>query len=379
MAIALSIPLGLIALWWALRFLPAGADGYGPLPYLIAFVRFLWMPSALVLAVALASRHWIIAVFAAILILLTGVFVSPWYRKRNIPTNSANSKKLAGNLVTQNTNNPHTVMTLNCRYGLADPQAIVDAVRGNNVSILALQELTPDLVAALDKAGLNTLLPYCQLGKAQESDNGGFNGIYSRTQPDAQAGNAIDIAAADVPSIIVGNVAYFSAHPKSPMRGCREWSLGIRRLAELINRDVFAIGQSSSKTTDAEADHNPVASAHVAMSGTIPIETTATEPNASTTTATTTPSAPTRATVIMGDLNSNLDHPSFRKLLNSGFTDAGLGISHSGAASFPTWLRWPRLELDHVLATPEINISSVQTTNIPGSDHLALLVHLAHT
>ncbi|WEV46485.1 endonuclease/exonuclease/phosphatase family protein [Bifidobacterium sp. ESL0690] len=334
MAIALSILLGLIALWWVLRFLPAGVDGHGPLPYLIAFVRFLWMPSALVLAATLVSQHWIIAIFAAMLTLLTGVFASPWYRKRNTPANSGSTRQTADNSVIQNSDNYYNVMTLNCRYGLADPQAIIDAVRNNDVSILALQELTPDLVDALDKAGMNALLPYRQLGKAQESDNGGFNGIWARIQPGAQTERTVDIAATDVPSITVGNVAYFSAHPKSPMRGCREWSLGIRKLGELVDQDVFAI-------------------------------------------ATTAPSAPTRATVIMGDLNSNVDHPSFRSLLNSGFTDAGLDISHGSAASFPTWLRWPRLELDHVLVTSEIAISSIQTINIPGSDHLALIARLA--
>ena len=54
-------------------------------------------------------------------------------------------------------------MTLNCRYGRANAAAIVSAVKEHDVAVLALQELTDDLVAALDEAGLSDLLPYRQL------------------------------------------------------------------------------------------------------------------------------------------------------------------------------------------------------------------------
>lgn len=46
-------------------------------------------------------------------------------------------------------------MTLNCRYGRANAAAIVSAVKEHDVAVLALQELTDDLVAALDEAGLS--------------------------------------------------------------------------------------------------------------------------------------------------------------------------------------------------------------------------------
>ncbi|WEV73798.1 endonuclease/exonuclease/phosphatase family protein [Bifidobacterium sp. ESL0798] len=332
MAITLSILLGLVALWWALRFLPAGADGHGPIPYLIAFVRFLWMPSMVIAAAALVSRHWVIVVFATILTLLTGVFASPWYRRHH--TSGEPSRQTADRQKAQNTNNSYTAMTLNCRYGLADPQAIVDAVRGNSVSILALQELTQNLVSALDQAGITKLLPYRQLGKAQENDNGGFNGIFSAIRPDVHTERTIDVAAADVPYCEINGVAVYSAHPKSPMRGCREWSHGIISLA----------------TLGGHAPGNSVPAVE-----TFPSE-----------------------AIIMGDLNSNLDHPSFRKLLDAGFADAGLDTSHAAAASFPQWLVWPRLELDHILVTSGIAASNVRTLAIPGSDHLALLAQLRH-
>ncbi|WEV69624.1 endonuclease/exonuclease/phosphatase family protein [Bifidobacterium sp. ESL0775] len=335
MALTLSILLGVIALWWVLRFLPAGADGHGLLPYLIAFVRFLWIPSVAILTVALFYRHWIITIFAAILTILTGIFASPWYRKRYYnPAKQDQARQTEQNPRIQNNDDSYTVMTLNCRYGLADAQAIIDAVRGNDVSILALQELSENLVAALDKAGMGTLLPSCQLGEPKKTDNGGFNGIWSRFKPDEQNGDTVDICAADVPCCATNGVAAYSAHTKSPMRGCREWSRGVINLGSLVRH------ASESATATG----------------------TASEPEA----------------VIMGDLNSNVDHPSFRNLLEAGFQDAGLDVSHGAAVSFPEWLAWPRLELDHILVTSGLSVSGVRTLTIPGSDHLALLARIDH-
>lgn len=168
------------------------------------------------------------------------------------------------------------VMTLNCRYGRANAAAIVSAVKEHDVAVLALQELTDDLVAALDEAGLSDLLPYRQLGESKETDNGGFNGIWIRIEPSDTSPITAVIPAADVPGVCfpidaMRGITFVSAHPKSPMRGCRDWSAGIIGLGELA---------TSQKQGD--------------------------------------------ITVVLGDLNSGTDHPSFRKLLDAGFQDAAL-------------------------------------------------------
>lgn len=323
MTVMLLILLGFIVLWWMLRFLPAGTDGHGPLPYLIAFVRFLWIPTALVLPAAILVHQWAAAVVAAVLTGFIGFFASPWYRSmrnrkglRNRPSNATNIDQ----------NKPsHTVMTLNCRYGSADAQAIIEAVRNNDVSVLALQELTTNLVNALDDAGLAGTLPYRQLGEPTENDNGGFNGLWLRSMPESMGDSNVDIAAANVPRVVVENTAMYSAHTKSPMRGCAEWSQGAINLA------------ATYPTSDG--------------------------------------SGPCQA-VIMGDLNSNLDHPSFRSLIDAGYRDITLSVTHAEAASFPRWLTWPRLELDHILVTPGISAENIHTLTIPETDHLALLAEL---
>ncbi|MDF7664359.1 endonuclease/exonuclease/phosphatase family protein [Bifidobacterium sp. ESL0763] len=366
MTIALSIPLSLIALWWALRFLPAGADGHRPVPYLLAFARFLWMPSCLIALVALVSRHWPVAVVAVALTVGTGLFASPWYRRwldRRAPTGNDDRQghDVASSVEGAEATDAITVMTLNCRYGHAGAEAIVDAVRQRHVSLLALQELTTGLVEELDAAGLSTLLPHRQLGRRSHDDNGGFNGIFTSLPVTAQKDATLGIEAADVPGIIAGGIAFHSAHPKSPMRGCHEWSYGIRALGELAHHFSFVNEPTATDNSGHAPGQAPSQSA-----------TAASAPNAPT------PAAPAtmRATVIMGDLNSNADHPSFRALLRYGLRDAGLTAGHARVSSFPTWLRWPRLELDHILTTPGVAATDAETFVVPGSDHLALAARL---
>lgn len=374
LTIALIILFCLVALWWALRFLPAGADGHGPLPYLIAFVRFLWIPAFIILLLALVSRHWVIAFAAAALTALIGLFASPWYRQWHNNKGIERDEKPNATPADATALANITVMTLNCRYGHANAEAIAEAVRAQNVSVLALQELSTNLVEKLEAAGMATLLPHRQLGNSQKSDNGGFNGIWSREAFDAQTSSAIDIQAADVPGVVVRNIVFFSAHPKSPMRGCREWSYGIRKLGELADQNGLASEPASSMTSDTKTkrDYDVSASAPMHKQTTA----TATEQKSPILVTSAPSSIQTRAAIIMGDLNSNADHPSFRSLLKSGLNDAGLAIPHGSASSFPTWLRWPLLELDHVLTTPAIVATQARTLVIPGSDHLALLADL---
>ena len=223
-------------------------------------------------------------------------------------------------------------MTLNCRFGRADADAIMDAVRTHDVDVLALQELTAGLVAALDAAGIRDMLPHRQLGEDRPTDNGGFNGLWTRFAPVAAASSSAQIPAADVPMIVASPtrngqpadapdsaIAFASAHTKSPMRGCRAWSQGIVGLGRLALQ---------------------------------------------------------RAAVVLGDLNCGIDHPSFRKLLAAGFRDASMNALRKPMVSFPSWLAWPRIELDHVLISGGIDAERVETLTIPGSDHLATVATL---
>ena len=155
-----------------------------------------------------------------------------------------------------------------------------------------------------------------------------INGIWIRIEPSDTSPITAVIPAADVPGVCfpidaMRGITFVSAHPKSPMRGCRDWSAGIIGLGELA---------TSQKQGD--------------------------------------------ITVVLGDLNSGTDHPSFRKLLDAGFQDAALTEAKGRRATFPSWLPWPRLILDHILFTAGLTASDVRSFTVNGTDHLALAATL---
>lgn len=342
MTIALGTALALLVLWWALRFLPAGAEGHLPLPYLIALIPFLWIPALLLAVVAAVLGCWPLAVAAVALAVIVALRV-PFHRLSLRGTSRETKRETYCETHPETSDTtayghdehpdaPITVMTLNCRFGRADADAIMDAVRAHDVDVLALQELTADLVGALDAAGIRDVLPHRQLGEDRPTDNGGFNGLWTRLAPVAAASSSAQIPAADVPMIVASPtrngqpadapdsaIAFASAHTKSPMRGCRAWSQGIVGLGRLALQ---------------------------------------------------------RAAVVLGDLNCGIDHPSFRKLLAAGFRDASMSALRKPMVSFPSWLAWPRIELDHVLISGGIDAERVETLTIHGSDHLATVAAL---
>ena len=357
------------AVWVALGTLPAGTEGRIPLPYFIALIQFLWIPTLATALAALAMREYALACCAI------GVGIASRIRQAGYWSRIASPKDLAAALKSRGRRGSHaatagssrdgaaktaamaralrdtehetaqdvldqqqsfssaasfTVMTLNCRYGEADAKSIVGAVLARNVAVLALQEATDELVDALNSAGLDALLPYRQLGEGKDTDNGGFNGIWIRVEPKSSSPASVAISAADVPSITVPvdamrDITFASAHPKSPMRGCAQWSAGIIGLGRLA--------------TDAARRDRDIA-------------------------------------VVLGDLNSGIDHPSFRALLRSGFRDASLSQGRGPTPTFPRWTPWPRIELDHILATPGVAFRNVESFEIAGTDHLALVATL---
>ena len=253
------ILLAACMLWSALRFLPAGREAHMPtMPYMIALIRFLWIPY-LVIAVwaGLVGSWWqcgvavagIVSILAMQVPYWTNMPRERWHHQRGTSheTASDDHRQTARSADAEPTANPpqasgdtYHLMTLNCRYGKASADAIIAAVRERHIDVLALQELSTDLIKRLERGGLHRILPYRQLGTPREkTDNGGFNGIWSRTKPKRGTHGIVSIPAADVPGIMLQtddgtSVAFASAHTKSPMRGCREWSDGIRSLSALV-------------------------------------------------------------------------------------------------------------------------------------------------
>lgn len=443
MTVVLWIMLVLCALWTAIRWLPAGAEAHMPFPYMIALIRFLWVPYLLVACAAAWLSAWLpfvlaIAGAATIVLLQAPYWGRLWHQ--NSATGRETTRETSHDGIGDATPAPVNaappasaaipspgttsmqhrirVMTLNCRYGRANADDIVAAVRERNIDVLALQELSEELTKRLVEAGLADLLPYRQLGTPHDdTDNGGFNGLWSRIHPESSTAAIVSIPAAEVPGMTftVGTdlsdgdndglnsyrttVAFASAHTKSPMRGAREWSAGIRGLSAMTQLTMTQFGQADSQPLQATKPQQPHANTHdadAASATAAPLATRTARPAATSMERRKTVNRNEESTVatpisaiavVMGDLNAVLDHPSFRELLRSGLTDASLQEAHGHTNSFPSQVPWPRIELDHVLftngksdsaTTSQHNVSAhdVSSFVVRDTDHLALTATL---
>ena len=310
----LWILLGLIALWMALRFLPAGADWHRPLVELIALIDLLAVPLLAILTWTVVAGAWPQCLLALIELTL----VSCQRLLYRLPPADRTGQPSSDHGL--------SVMTLNCRFGRADPEEVVRCVRTYGVEVLALQEVKGKLLESLLDAGLNQHLPYLTQGTASPDDNGGYNAIFSAHQPVKASPSALDLPAAAVPLVELktssGPIRVVSVHPKSPQRGAKQWGMGIAALARLT--------------------HPPV------------------------------------PTIVMGDCNATLQHPTFRAMLaKSGLHDASLHLKAGSHLTFPSASALPSLiEIDHILTDGDLVPQSMHALRIPGSDHRALVARL---
>jgi endonuclease/exonuclease/phosphatase (EEP) superfamily protein YafD len=211
-------------------------------------------------------------------------------------------------------------MTANLLTGIADAEFIVREVRKRNVDVLALQELTPQMVGDLDRAGLRQVLPNRVF---LDEPGGSGSGIASRfplsrrnlTPPSTlqQAGALVDLPGKDIEVV--------SVHPLPPVvtAGPEAWQ---RELAGLPAPD---------------------------STGAI--------------------------RVLAGDFNATLDHVGLTRLLNKGYVDAadqvGKGLIHTWPSASGFWP--PPVTIDHVLVDSKLLVDTVDVFDVPGSDHRAVV------
>ncbi len=77
------------------------------------------------------------------------------------------------------------------------------------------------------------------------------------------------------------------------------------------------------------------------------------------------------ARLLAGDLNTTPWAPGYRELLGAGLDDGGVV-----RMSWPTFLPFPVIPIDHVLVSPELRILSKQRGPDLGSDHYPIVVEL---
>lgn len=366
-----------LLLWQLLRWLPAGADKYNPLPYIIALLPLATYVVGALFFFSIFATEWqvlyasknpqsynfaqsygYLCIAYAVLFLISLKSHTPyWFAKLRRLHESRSSRKRC-----KEQHQEIRVMTLNCRYGKASASEIIEIAKKYHVNTLLLQELSESLVKNLEKLGIYKIFPTSCVGAQSEHNNGGFNAIFTQYSAISTCNNSVKIEAASVPSVTTCLdfgatekvvVKFASAHPKSPMRGCAAWSNGIRALATADSATDSATYCSNDFATDSSAD-SANKCANESTSKTCDLAT---------------------LTIVTGDLNSTVDHPSFRSLLKYGFTDVALSLGKR-LRTWPTWLKWPNLTLDHVLFCAKNCKSNAlwqKNVVVDGTDHLAYI------
>ncbi|MDG4759653.1 endonuclease/exonuclease/phosphatase family protein [Micromonospora sp. WMMD710] len=303
------LAVGPVAAWAAIRI--AGLDR-GPLVQALAFTPYVAGWSVLTLALAVALRRWWSAAVAALAaVALLGV-VAP--RALAAPQPAATGPTVR-------------LLTANLLAGAGDARTLVDLVRTHHVDVLTVQEFTPDAQAALDRLGLDRLLPHRQLNP-QDGTPG--SGLYARW-PISGAGIRHNrggwgfsqaygtLAVPGAPPVRVE-----SAHPSAP----------------------YAVDQVDAWRADLTA-----------------------QPPA-------TPDGELR--ILAGDFNSTLDHSPLRALLRTGYVDAA---DATGEGLTGTWGPYdgdliPPVTIDHVLVDRRIAVRALSVHTLPNSDHRPVLTTL---
>jgi endonuclease/exonuclease/phosphatase (EEP) superfamily protein YafD len=298
--------LAVAAPWvlWAVVRIP-GLDLWYPLVPALAFTPYVALTSPVPVVVALLLRERVVAAGAAIVaVALVGV-VAPRALDGPAVADPAAPRR------------PLVAMTLNMRYGSADPGTVVRLVRDYHVDVLALEELTPGAVSRLDAAGIRSLLP----GRVLEARKGAAgSGLMARGRL-RRTGGTPPPAAAE-PEAALGSLRLKVVHPYPPIspHATRAWGDLLR-----------------------------------AIPG---------------------PRAGMSARLVLGDFNGTLDNREIRRLLDRGYVDAADAVGAGLRWTYPAGRLALRLTIDHVLVPRTVAVRRVVVRAVPGSDHRALIAEL---
>jgi endonuclease/exonuclease/phosphatase (EEP) superfamily protein YafD len=249
-------------------------------------------------------RRWVPTIVAALLCVVMLLVLLPRY---------------LGPETSQVPSVPVRVLTANLGLGEADPKAVVALARGA-ADVLVLQELNPQLIAALSATGLDGVMPHRTVDPARNAQGIGIWSRYPIVDSQAVTGYqlAMRIARIQVPSVVFAPTV-LAVHLAAP------WVQPLQYFRDDLARFPTTLQ----------------AAARNAGSG---------------------------AVIVAGDLNSTYDMRPFRRLLDEGYRDAAEQAGAGLTRSFPA-TAW--LGIDHVLVR-NATATSVQTVPVPGSDHRGL-------
>lgn len=214
---------------------------------------------------------------------------------------------------------PLVVVTANLRLGEADGVEVVRLASEAHADLLVVEEVTPALLADMDRAGLADLFPH-RAGDAGENASGTI--AFARvelTDPVRVPTHNSSWA------FTMGDLRVLAVHPTYP-----------------VDPDGWAADQAT--IARAVADEDP--------------------------------------DLVVGDFNATLDHEPMLALADQGYRDVG---ELTNAGWHPTWptqatfgpVDVPLAQIDHVLVGPRLAALGLETADIPGSDHRAVIARVA--
>ncbi|MCI2424014.1 endonuclease/exonuclease/phosphatase family protein [Saccharopolyspora sp. K220] len=307
-AVLLLAALGFLV-WSALPL--AGLDTNRYTVALVALTQYAALAGIVLALLGLLLRRWLTALVVGLVTAALVVFVAPRAIPDTTPTQGV----------------PLRVLSLNTYFGEADANQLVNLVRQNRVDVLSLQELTPEMVTALDAAGLARELPYRVFHPGPKADG---SGIASR------------LPLRELSLVPKTTLAQPSARVDLP---------GPRDVEFVAVHPLYPVGQDTTAVWARDLAALPP------------------------------PPADDTLRVMAGDFNATLDHTRLKYLIGRGYTDAA---EATGGGLHPTWPgpgSWfpPPITIDHVLTSEGVVPQSYRTFDVAGADHRAIFAELVIT
>jgi endonuclease/exonuclease/phosphatase (EEP) superfamily protein YafD len=312
---ALTLPILLARL--------TGGHPPSPFPQLAALAPAAVVPATGAVIVA-ATAVWWLAVLLAIPATILLIWQLPPRRRSYPQAREEHSPKSESTLAKVRL----CLFTVNARGGSADPEALLQILRRHNVDVLAIQELTSQMVSRLGVGGIAQLLPFSHLDPRPGSPGVGLWARYPLTALAPVQGLTFAALRAYILPLGDWPVALTAAHPLAPMHGH----------AKIWQHELDLIRQTLTKVDEPQ--------------------------------------------VVAGDFNASRDHRPFRKILAAGFIDCA-DFSRSRPWPGFTWPTaggmLPLMRLDHVLVSQAAAVRMTRTIRLPRTDHHGVLTVIEFT
>ena len=301
------------------------AGGHPPtrITQLAALAPLAVLPATAAVIIAAATAGWL-----AVPLAVPAVILWIW----QLPPRKRISRQAAAGSSSESGAAPPAVslrvLTINALGGAADPTAILRILQSDNVDVLAVQELTAQMVSRLAAAGLGQLLPFSHLDPRPRSPGTGLWARWPLTPLPPVPGLTAAAPRARIDPPGGRPVTLTAVHPLAPTH----------RHAAIWQRELALIRETLAGVEGPQ--------------------------------------------VVAGDFNASRDHRPFRDLLAAGFLDCADSSPHRSWPGF-TWpatgRMLPVMRLDHVLVSRTATVRMARAIRVPRTDHHGVLAAIDFT